>query len=117
MTREFVTVLRQTLRLRLCHRRVMHRRDARNVRHRRHGLHGGGLLRNHDRRSALDGDHFPALHAFVRGFLRLRENHGEQQGREYNVQYQRDQKTCCEAFPIIAVPRIAFEVHDGLNCA
>lgn len=82
LLREFVTVLRQALRLRLADRGVLQWRYPRYVRRNRNGgsdFFASGRDRGH---ALLDGDDRSAFGIFGRAFLRRACNHANEQQRQ-----------------------------------
>jgi hypothetical protein len=76
---KLVTIDGHPLRLRLRQGSVTKRSDDVNVRHGRYGSDRCRLIRNDDRRRALDRDDLAALDALGRALLRRAGEHGEEQ--------------------------------------
>jgi hypothetical protein len=100
-----------SLGLRLRERRVLQRRDRTHVRRGRDRARGGRLIRDDDRRRALDRYDLPALHALRRTFLRRAAQDREEQHSEQRVNQDRGYEASRQSLTISAIARIAFEFH------
>jgi len=116
LNRQFVPVLRERLGPLPRHRWLDGRGDARNVRDRQSRL-GRRRLVGDRSRALLEGDDRTTLDVFGCALLRRIEDQADEKHCKQHVQRDRGQRTARKPLSIVAVARIAFELHNRLSSA